>query len=543
MIARELERVLRRLQPRRRAADPALADEDGWHPGFLSNVNAAYRRAALEAIPFRDVALRRGPGVARDLLRGRLVEGLPPARRGAARARLPVAEFMRRYFDEYRGLRETIGHVEAIGARSTLRARARARSRGDRALDGRARLRRAAQRARLDGALGRPPRRPARVLGARLARRAAAAAPRSARCRSRAAATAPAGPRGAAAVARRSRPRWPASSTTRSSTSRATAPRRCSSPCPGRAERERLHVAIVIPPFGVGSGGHDIDLPDRARGSSACGHTVSIWVHDPLGLHAPSRPAVLRAHDPRAVRAARGARLQGLRRLVRRRRRRRDRLADGVFPVLRLARLPRPRLLRPRPRARVLRARPPRRAGPRQTYRRGCTTSARARGSPSSSRERYGGDGVAVPASASTTTTTARVDVARRRDTVVFYGRDVTARRAVPLGAARARRAHAPAPATRIVMFGDREPIETSFPYEHAGRRLASELARLYTEATVGLVPVDDELLARAAGDARLRPAVRRPRRLQRRDGLRRRRAGRARAVRRGRARRTPSSA
>ena len=42
-------------------------------------------------------------------------------------------------------------------------------------------------------------------------------------------------------------------------------------------------------------------------------------------------------------------------------------------------------------------------------------------------------------ASASTTACTGRATSTRRRDTVVFYGRDVTPRRAVPLGTAGAR--------------------------------------------------------------------------------------------------------
>src|SRR6185503_2006112 len=33
----------------------------------------------------------------------------------------PPVDFMRRYFDEYRGLRESSGHVEGFGLRSTAR--------------------------------------------------------------------------------------------------------------------------------------------------------------------------------------------------------------------------------------------------------------------------------------------------------------------------------------------------------------------------------------------------------------------------------------
>ena len=92
---------------------------------------------------------------------------------------------MRRYFDEYRGLRETIGHVERIGVRSTVRD-VRGARRARPPLDARART--AARRAvPLDRPLGRAPQRPQGVLGARLARRPPARAASSACCRWRAA--------------------------------------------------------------------------------------------------------------------------------------------------------------------------------------------------------------------------------------------------------------------------------------------------------------------------------------------------------------------
>jgi hypothetical protein len=64
-------------------------------------------------------------------------------------------------------------------------------------------------------------------------------------------------------------------------------------PVPGMAERDCLHVAVVIPPFQVGSGGHNTIFTLITR-LEQLGHTCSIWVHDPLGRHGHETGAVLR---------------------------------------------------------------------------------------------------------------------------------------------------------------------------------------------------------------------------------------------------------
>ena len=79
------------------------------------------------------------------------------------------------------------------------------------------------------------------------------------------------------------------------------------------------------------------------------------------------------------------------------------------------------------------------------------------------------------------------IDVARRRDTVVFYGRAVTSRRAVPLGLLALAELKRRRPQARVVIYGDTIPNDTSFPYEYAGVASQDELAQLYSEATVGL--------------------------------------------------------
>ena len=67
------------------------------------------------------------------------------------------------------------------------------------------------------------------------------------------------------------------------------------------------------------------------------------------------------------------------------------------------------------------------------------------------------------------------------------YGRHVTPRRAVPLAMLALDELHRRRPDVRIVLFGDTEPPETSFPYEFLGVVNPEVLAWRYSEATVGI--------------------------------------------------------
>jgi len=64
-------------------------------------------------------------------------------------------------------------------------------------------------------------------------------------------------------------------------------------PVPGQAERERLHVAVVIPPFGRGSGGHT-SIAQLVLWLERMGHTCSLWVYDPEDRHSRESGSVLR---------------------------------------------------------------------------------------------------------------------------------------------------------------------------------------------------------------------------------------------------------
>ena len=75
-------------------------------------------------------------------------------------------------------------------------------------------------------------------------------------------------------------------------------------PVPGLAERRRLHIAVVIPFFRRGSGGHGTVF-NLVSQLERAGHTCSIWVHDPFDHHGGEEPrccggASARSSPPRA---------------------------------------------------------------------------------------------------------------------------------------------------------------------------------------------------------------------------------------------------
>ncbi len=112
MIARELTGFFGTMLTPEGGARTYLPD----YPPFNSNTNSAYRRACWEEIRIADVPYARtsvrqgGEGASA------LAEAHRSCRGGAARARLPTMQFLRRYFDEYRGLYSTIGHLEGSAA-------------------------------------------------------------------------------------------------------------------------------------------------------------------------------------------------------------------------------------------------------------------------------------------------------------------------------------------------------------------------------------------------------------------------------------------
>ncbi len=484
MIARELAEFFAVF-----GAEPAV--QRAGDASFLSNVNACYARECWAELRFRQLPYSEDQAFGADLLAAGWAKVYHPRAAVLHAHDYGATAFMRRYFDEYRGLRESIGHIEPIGLRSGARdvrrlvggdirwMVERGYAPADRARwGGRAVVHHGGRKvfSALGSRAGRLP--PALQRRLSLERRAAPPPPDPLEPVDP---PRPVEPPGSAAVPV---PRLKGGHEYDSiSRLLRDGPVPLRDPVPGMAERDCLHLAFVIPPFGIGSGGHNIvfQLVDQLERR---GHTCSIWVFDPFGERASEWPAVVRRtiiENFAPIRAPlhkgfehwRGADVV---------------VATGWQTVYSALGLPGVRA-----RAYLINDHEP------EFY----ATSVESRwaeltyglglygicGSPWL-RElyamRYGGVGGTFQYG---------VDHAvyrplgrpRRSDTIVFYARAVTGRRAVALGLMALAELHVRRPDVRIVMFGETHPMSTAFPYEHLGVASAEQLARLFNEATVGL--------------------------------------------------------
>ncbi|HEU0317101.1 MAG TPA: glycosyltransferase family A protein, partial [Solirubrobacteraceae bacterium] len=114
MIARELAEFFAGF-----GAEPAV--QRAGDPTFLSNVNACYARRCWAELRFRELPYSEDQAFGADLLAAGWAKVYHPGAAVLHAHDYGASAFMRRYFDEYRGLRESIGHVEPIGLRSGAR--------------------------------------------------------------------------------------------------------------------------------------------------------------------------------------------------------------------------------------------------------------------------------------------------------------------------------------------------------------------------------------------------------------------------------------
>jgi O-antigen biosynthesis protein len=469
MIARELTEFFDGFAPNGRPAIHRRGDLT-----FLSNVNAAYARACWEEIRFPDVAYSEDQAFGRAMLEAGWAKVYHP--RAAvfhAHDYRPV-EFMKRYFDEYRGLRETSGHIEELRpldavsevARDLRWMRGQGLPPGERA------------RWLARSAVHHSGRRVASALGSR-AERLPAAVQRRASLEGTArgpdrpevsgpVVPAPPGPGPYEEVLRLSR----------------EGPAPLAEPVAGTAERASLHVAVVIPPFTRGSGGHNtiFTLVQRLE---AMGHSCTIWMYDPRHRHHEA-PSVLRRRIVDEFVPVRAPVFKGFA----------DwhgadvAVATGWDTAYQVA------LLRGcRARAYLINDHEPEFfatsaesfwAG--RTYELGLYGISASRWLRDLLARRYGQRGSWFRLGVDHAIYHPR-PVERRRDTVVFYGRAHTARRAVPLGALALEELHRRRPDVRVVVFGydSQKRLKLQLPYENLGVVSPERLAWAYSEATAGL--------------------------------------------------------
>jgi rhamnosyltransferase len=135
MVARELTELFAAMAPGGRPrVDRGLRPEDR-RPGpvtFFTDANGCVARWAWERVPFRDVEYAEDQLLAADMLAAGFAKAYMPAAGVVHSHDYPPLQRFRRFFDEFRGLREVYGHVEEVGLRYTA-ARVRQSVTADRA--------------------------------------------------------------------------------------------------------------------------------------------------------------------------------------------------------------------------------------------------------------------------------------------------------------------------------------------------------------------------------------------------------------------------
>ncbi len=91
---------------------------------FFSDVNGCVARWAWERIPYREVPYAEDQLLGREMIEAGFAKVFHPQARVRHSHDYPPVQFLRRYFDEFRSLREVLDHVEAarpIGTPQTIR--------------------------------------------------------------------------------------------------------------------------------------------------------------------------------------------------------------------------------------------------------------------------------------------------------------------------------------------------------------------------------------------------------------------------------------
>ena len=476
MIARELEEFFDSMSP---DGGPQVQAE-GDTP-FLSNVNACYLRECWEEIRFGDVAYSEDQAFGRAMLAAGWKKVFHPGAAVEHAHDYGVGDFARRYFDEYRGLRAATGHVEPlrplqsardVGAR-VKRDRAWMRDRGWPAgsqtlWTGRSAVHHASRR--VFAALGSR----AGSLPAPLERRLSLEGTHGAGQT----VEAPPEPMGRVVSPAKPEPRFV--HVLRVSRD-GVAP--LAEAVPGMSERRRLHIAVAVPAFRRGSGGHST-IFQLVRRLEDLGHTCSIWVHDAVRGDSGGRPAMTRRQIVDWFAPVRSPVFWGF-----------DdwhgadvAVATGWETVYPLATMPGCRA-----RAYLVNDHEPEFFATsaqgmfaERTYGMGFFPISASTWLRDLLRERYGCDGTAFRLGVDHDVYRP-LPVERLRETLLFYARAATPRRAVPLGLLALEELRSRRPQVRVVTFGETGGMGASFAHEELGIATPGQLAQAYNEGTVGL--------------------------------------------------------
>jgi len=124
-VSRELEQFFAAMAPDGAAVVDRPTPDGAWRgvsarASFFTDANGAVARRAWERVPFPDVAYAEDRLLALRMLEAGFAKAFVPAAAVVHSHDYRAGDLFRRYFDEFRGLRETFGHVEPLDPRRTL---------------------------------------------------------------------------------------------------------------------------------------------------------------------------------------------------------------------------------------------------------------------------------------------------------------------------------------------------------------------------------------------------------------------------------------
>jgi O-antigen biosynthesis protein len=448
---------------------------------FLSSVNFCLAKSAWEQIPFRDVPYAEDQLLGRELIEAGFAKVFHPRAAVLHSHHYPPRRFLQRYFDEYRGLREVLDHREPAGPRHFVRSvryltdvdREWLRRNGV----GRAGRTRALLYSRRHHS--------ARLIGATLGSRAArlpAWLRRRLSLDGRETFTRYDVPKSTLLVTGADvefSEDWAWEFVRRSYPSRPIAVEPHGARPPGP-----LTIAWVVPPWGIGSGGHAVifrligDLERR-------GHRCAIFVFDPLQQN-PHQGYMLHEEICEHFTPIEAQVFRGLDDFV---------SADVAVATNWWTAYPVRDLPRCREKVYFVQDHEPQfvptsaeTLWAEETYRMGYRAVAYTPWLAGLLRDRYGLEVAEIVCGTDTETYTYGGPEERERGLIVVYARRETARRAVELAFAGLASLFERRSGQRVVLYGSSLPITAPFPAENIGVVSPRKLAALYRRASAGLV-------------------------------------------------------